>query len=226
LSTKANVARLLKLNYDVVEALAGKSVKDRWLVYTNGIATKLFSHAVSAYQLFVDGTSLNVPELNLSVKFIDWPSIEVLARACTETYIAYRYVYVDPGDNSDLAEFRFHAWMLAGFSKRESFPVIGGEAKAQLESDKKSNARHRRRMQQTATFQGLKKGQQQVALEGMNWHPDKSLSAICEEVFGPTWGRPLYRFMSSHAHSDGLSAVQVQQTQDHKKQEEMAESAR
>lgn len=207
------MARLLRLNYDVVQALRGKKVKDPRLVYSEGLALKLFGHAITAFHLKRNRTNLRVPRFDFDINFVDWPSIEVLARASTEVLLAFNYVFRDP-TNEDEAEFRYLAWMLAGFGKRESFPVQTAEGKKQVAIDIKTNAQMRKRAQKTAAFQALTKKQQKAVLEGRDWHPGKTVSAMCEDAFGAMWGRSLYGFMSGHAHSDALSAVQILQTSD------------
>ena len=213
LGVEEDLASLLRLNYDVVQALKGKKVKDRRFVYSEGLALKLFGHAITALHLKRNRTNLRVPSFDSDIDFVDWASIQVLARASTEVLLAFNYVFRDP-TNEDEAEFRYLAWMVAGFGKRESFPVQTPEGKKQVAIDIKTNAQMRKRIQKTATFQALTEKQQKAVLDGRDWHPGKTLSAMCEDVFGATWGRSLYRFMSGHAHSDALSAVQVLQTGD------------
>jgi hypothetical protein len=227
LSTATNLARLLRLNFEVLDAQADRRIRDRRFSYFDGVAVKLFYHSVTAYRLFGGSTRVDVPSLaDLQLNFIDWPSLQVIARACTETYIAFHFVFVQPAKDRDLAEFRYNAWMLAGFRRRELTPAWGSEAVSQLGRDKKSIAGHRRRIQKTDAFSRLGNRDQDAVLKGLNWHPRVSLSAICDGVFGPTWGRPLYMFMSSHAHTDGLSAVQVHDVAtDLQKQRRMGESA-
>lgn len=208
-----DLAGLLRLNYDVVEALAGKKPKDRELAFGEGLSQKLFGHAVSAFHLKRNRTNLRIPSFDFDVKFVDWASLQVLARASIEVAIAFNYVFRDPA-SKDEAEFRYLAWMLAGFVQRESFPVQTPEGKKQIAIDIKTNAQMRRRIMKTAVFQGLTERQKKSVLGGKDWHPGKTLSAMCDEIIGPTWGRSLYGFMSSHAHSDALSAVQVHQTRD------------
>jgi hypothetical protein len=208
--------RLLRINYDVVQSLMRKKLKAGELMYIEGLALKLFGHAASSFALWRDGTRLGVPEFDFlkkpgdqyGINFVDWSSAEVLARACVEVVIAFNYVYVQP-TNADEADFRCLAWMLAGFKKRETFPVQSPEGIKRVAIDAKVNARQTAQIQKTGVFKALPARVQKQVLQGRDWHPDKTLSALCEDVFGLIWGRSLYAFMSSHAHSDGLSAVQV-----------------
>lgn len=210
-NAEEDLSGLLLLNYDVAESLKGKKVRDSRLVYSYGLATKLFAHAVSALHLGRNRTNLRVPGFDFDVNFVDWASIEVLARACLEALIAFNYVYLEP-QTTDEAEFRFLAWMLGGFSQRESFPVQTPEGKRQIAADIKTNEAYRRRIRKTLSFQSLSGKQQKAVLFGKNWHPGRTTRGMAADIFGPIWGRSLYGFLSSHAHADALSAVQILQT--------------
>ena len=216
--------RLLALNYAVVAALRDKKPRDREFVYTDALASKLFLHAVTAFNLWSEGTRLRIPGVDSAVDFVDWSSVDVLARACIETYIAFHYVYVEPVTDDEF-QFRFNAWMLGGFTKRESFPVFTDEGKTQIAIDAKVNEKHRKRIQRTTRFHGLSRRQQREALAGRNWHPGATLSTLTGEIFGPKWGPALYAFVSSYAHSDALSAVQIQQTRSKEKASELAKAS-
>ena len=220
LDTAADLRQLLELNYDVVEPTDNAPSRDRRRYYMEGLASKLYGHAVTAFHLWENGTQVALR--SVTTKFVDWPSIQVLARACTESLTAFNYVYVGPA-NSDEADFRYMAWMLAGFTQRvELVPGLTERARVQLAKDEKFNEKLRPKIQKTATFQALNRDQKKKVLSGRNWHPDKSLAKMCEDVLGETWGRTLYAMMSSSAHSDALSAVQVMQVKDARAQAETA----
>lgn len=134
LTIEEDLASLLRLNYDLVEALVGKKLRDKRLRYSEGLAWKLFSHAATALHLVQNGTKPDIPDLEIDL--VDWASIQVLARACTEAAIAFDYVFCRPV-TEDEAEFRYFAWMLAGFVKRESFPVQTAAGRKQVAKDVK-----------------------------------------------------------------------------------------
>jgi len=206
---REHLARLLALSYAVEDALARKKPRDWRFVYADTLARKLFQHAISAYALWTQGTKVQLEGVG-AVDFVDWPSIEVLARACVETYVTFHYLYIQPGTGDDF-DFRFNAWMLAGFTKRESFPVVTQEGKAQIARDAKLNQKCRTRIQKTAPFQALPPKMKKAVLAGRNWPPGTTISALADALLGRRWGRALYGVGSSHAHSDGLAAVQIKE---------------
>ena len=204
--------RLLALNYAVVDALWKKKAKDVEFVYADTFARKVFQHAASAFMLWSQATQVRVTGIDKLLDLTcDWPSMEVLARACLETYLAFHYIYIEPGADQDAFQFRYHSWIVAGFAKRESFPLIPGEDRKQLADDATALKWHRRRIEKTGYFQSLKPGVRERVLAGRNWPPGVTLSGMAERVFGPVWGRAVYSYMCSHAHSDALSVVQMKQ---------------
>lgn len=211
--TEGDVAKLLRINFDVVESLSGKLLPSGSpLLYMESLALKLFGHTVTAFHLWRDEPQVIIPGFDFAIGGFDWSSTMILARACTEVVTAFNYLYIDPKDD-DEAFFRHMAWMLAGFTQRVSLmPAFEEAAKAQQAKDAEMNEEFRTRIQQTAAFDSLSERAKDQVLKGQNWHPGMSLMAMCEAVFGRTWGRALYSYMSSHTHADALSAVQVQQT--------------
>jgi hypothetical protein len=201
--------RLMAINYAVGNALKGKKVKTPGLAYAETLAGKLLQHALTAYALWTQNTRLQMPGMP-PIDFVDWSSINVLARTCIETYIACHYVFLQPS-TPDESDFRYNAWMLAGFVRRESFPTVTEKGAQQIVIDAQVNQRHRRKIQNTVAFGKLSTKQQKAVLSGRDWHPGVTMSEMADTVFGPRWGRALYAVMSSHAHADGLSAVQIKQ---------------
>ncbi len=212
--------QLLVLAFDLTDAIKGKKVKDKRLYYLEDVALKLCQHAASAYFLWQNHTKFQLDAR--PVDFVDGSSIQVLARACLESYLAFNYVFVTPLSEDEF-EFRFNAWMLAGFAQRQSFPAFDEAAKEQQERDATSNEKRRQELQRSSIFQELPKGHQKRVLAGQDWHPGRTISEMCEDVFGPEWGKALYGYMSSHIHSDALAAVQVRQSKG--KAHDMAEGA-
>jgi len=209
---RSEFERLLALNYAVGDATAKKRVRDSEFVYPDTSARKVFQHAASAFTLWGQATQVRVTGIDNPLDLrCDWPSMEVLARACLETFLAFHYIYIEPETDQDEFQFRYHSWMVEGFAKRESFPDVPEEHKKQVANDARALEQHRRRTRKTRHFQRLKPAVQKRVLAGRNWPPGVTLSAMAERVFGTGWGRAVYSYMCSHAHSDALSIVQMKQ---------------
>ena len=108
--------RLLALNYAVADATTKKRVKDPEFVYADTFARKVFQHAASAFMLWRQAARVRVTGIDNPLDLTrDWPSMEVLARACLETFLAFHYIYIEPETDQDEFQFRYHSWMVAGF---------------------------------------------------------------------------------------------------------------
>jgi hypothetical protein len=206
---QGELERLMAVNYAVGNALEHKKLRDPHFAYAETLAGKLLQHALTAHALWTQETRLQIEGIN-GVHFVDWSSIQVLARTCIETYIACQYVFLQASTADDI-DFRYNAWMLAGFLRRESFPTVTQRGAQQIARDAQVNERHRREIQKTVAFGKLPPKQQKAVLSGLSWHPGVTMSEMADTVFGQKWGRALYAVMSSHAHADGLSAVQIKQ---------------
>jgi hypothetical protein len=216
--------KLLVVNLAVVDALTGKKARDPGFVYADILARKLFQHSLTAFALWTRHTKAAITDMGGEIEVLDWPSIQVLARACVETYLTFHYLYIDP-KSQDEFEFRYCAWMLAGFTRRESFPTITERGLQQIARDRVANEKYRRRIRKTAHFQRLKSRTQERVLAGHDWHPGNTMSSMAARVFGPQWGQALYGWMCSYAHSDALAAVQMKQCRSPEEAERFADGA-
>lgn len=160
---RGHFEKLLAVNFAVV-ALGSKNPKDVEFAHATTLARKLFQHSLSAFMLWTEHSRATVYGAG-KIELLDWSSIEVIARACAETYLAFRYLYIEPKTQDDFG-FRYCAWMLAGFTKRESFPTITEQGLKQLARDAIAIERYRKRIQKTATFQRLPPNTQRRVLDG------------------------------------------------------------
>src|SRR4030042_4845562 len=208
---RSEFERLLALNYAVVDALREvEELEDSKLAYAGSVARKRFQHAETAFALWTQHTKVSGPGIPPR-EILDWPSIQVLVRACLETYLTFHYIYIEPGTDQEKFEFRYNAWFLAGFTKRGSFPAKEEASKRQQALDMRRNKELRRQIRQMAPFKALDPEQQEAVLGGYNCHPGKTLSDMAAETFGPRYGRAVYSYLSSPTHSDALSVVQMKQ---------------
>lgn len=219
LDNRDMLRRLIELNFAV--GSAGRvRLKDKDWQFIETLAIKVTQHAATAYWLAENKTRLMPNQAG----FIDWPSIQVLCRACIEAYLTLSYLYMDP-PNRDAAEFRYCSWMIAGFAVRQSFPVVSEQGRRQQQADAKFLKQIRLRLEKTGTFQSLKPKHQNRVVAGHNWPPDTTLTELAEKVFGPEIGVSAYRYLSGHAHSSALSAVQMRDVEGESEQRKMADGA-
>jgi hypothetical protein len=211
--------RLIQLNFDVGGA-GQAALRDRDWKYIETLALKVARHAASAYWLAQAGTRLSPDQPG----DMDWPSIQVLCRACVEAFLTLDYLYIDASDR-DIAEFRYCSWMIAGFVGRQSYPVLDERGQAQLRLDVKFLDRTRRRLRKNNTFSSLKPKHQKKVIEGRKWPVDTTLTQLARKAFGPELGGAIYSYLSAHAHSTALSAVQVRDNTGSEQERDMADGA-
>src|SRR3972149_10962802 len=121
MSNEQEYMDLLDLLYKVVEANRGPlDGYDARFSDAEGLATKFFFHAASVLYL---SRRTNIPDFpSAPLKFLDPASIDVLARAAFETFLAFHYVFVAP-ISSEEKDYRYWAWRAAGLAERQNITV-------------------------------------------------------------------------------------------------------
>jgi hypothetical protein len=102
--------------------------------------------------------------------------------------------------------------MLSGFVQRETFPTQLPEHRERQAADVQENQRLRHKIMQTVAFKSLKPRQQKAVLDRGTWRFESWTSIAPRAGLARRYTTMMYSLLSSHAHSDGLSATQVQQT--------------
>lgn len=196
----------MRLFVEMLQAQKGVQLCDRRWIDCEPLAVKVFFHAASAYHL-AEGTQLEAL-LGEAAHFVDHASIMVLARAALEAYLVFCYVFVQPESPDDF-EFRYSTWKLSGLATRETFPAQLEESRRQIAEEKRLNEELRDRIRQTRRFQDLSNRQKREVLEGRKWRFESWVAIAQAAGFGEQYSRFLYSLLSSYAHSDGLSALQL-----------------
>jgi len=212
--------RILRLFADCIESLKGYFPSDQRLVDSYPLTIKFFFHAASLYSL-MGGTDLS-PIIEKPGFIFDHASMKILARALFETYLTFHYIFIDP-KNDDEFEFRYCAWQLSGFGIREEMDPISPEFRKQKEIDMKFMAGMRERLIQTEKYKSLKAKQQKAVFKGRKWR-DASWPQIARMAgLGRQFSKILYSLLSSYAHSDSLSATQIEQAVTKEEQEDLTQ---
>lgn len=198
--------RVVRLFAEVLAAPKGPQLHHQRWIDCDWLAMKLFFHAASAYHL-AQGTQLK-SLVGEAACFVDHASVKVLARAALEAYLVFCYVFVQPESPDDL-EFRYLAWKLGGLAMREVFPAQLEESRRQIVEEKRLNEELRDRIRQTRRFQNLSNGQKRAVLEKRKWRFEGWVPIARAAGFGEQYSRLLYGFLSSYAHSDSLSILQL-----------------
>lgn len=199
---------LLYLLCQAIEENKGLSAgqNDRFLE-AEGLAIKLFLHSASVFYLSRGTTIKDFPSFRIS--FFDPASIHVLTRAISETFLTFHYIFVAPKTNQ-MKDFRYLAWQLHGWCKRQKFPVQSSESRKKQKEEKQIIEELQNNLKSNSIFKSLTKKQQNRILDGKwkqkSWH-DVALNAGFNELHAST----IYSYLCEYAHSGSLSALQIRQ---------------
>jgi hypothetical protein len=189
------------------------------LKYARALMRKLQLHAAAALSLSA-GIAVSP---NMGHVVLDWASLDVLARACLETLITFDSLFVQPQTPDD-GEYRYCAWMLAGFVQRQNFPTHTADEEAKREDEKEQILAFYERIKRTNRFTKLKAGGQDQVVNHGKWE-FRSLGEMSQKAFGSVFGKALYSVLSSYAHSTPLSVSQILDTTNPEDQQDLVSGA-
>ena len=200
----------------VAETLKGKRFSGdlSWQADAEPIATKLFFHLTSLYNL-QEGTTLNGEQGALfgSINFVDFPSIAVLARAAFETYLAFHFIFIEPA-TKDEKLFRHTVWRLGGLRDRQRFITFSQYGKERQVQEQEQIAQLESFVLNSPIYNTLdiprkkdaKKGKWRL---GKKWEDLAELTGIHKNYFVS-----MYSYISSHSHTGYISVMQLSQAGD------------
>lgn len=196
---------LLELCFEAANSLQGKISQDGRLPDCQNLALKMFVHGASAHWLSL-GTKSPVPRSTNGSSFIDFASIAVIARSALETFLTLFEVFFAP-QSDDEFEFNYCLWHLAGRIVQEGIVPVDPSLLDDYKLAQEEIAGLRTRLQQTTKFAALPPKQQKSVLAGVRKRSWADLAVAAG--FGHDFIRRMYRYYSSYAHADGLSADQL-----------------
>ena len=204
-----------------VEAVCGKTVRgdSAFEADTQPLATKLFFHLGSVFHL-QEGTSL--PRIAEGpAHFIDFPSISILMRAAFETYLTFQFIFVQPTSVEE-RKFRHTVWVLGGLLDRQRFTTTTPEGKTKLQEEKAQIDGLRQSILSSPVYAQLPEPRRKEAKAG-KWRLGKQWVDIAE-LFGThrEYFVSLYAYLSSYAHTNYLSVLQLSQAHEKDHQSSLA----
>jgi len=218
---------ILDLLCRIVEANRGIELSDHKLKEAESLAKKFFFHSASAFYLSRGTIIHDFP--SVQVDFIDPASINVIARACIESFLTFHYLFSSCVSDEE-RDFRFYSWLLGGLKEREKFLHMLIEAKKVLQdeqsrirskwlNDQQCIQKYEQILRHNKIFQQLSERQQKRILGG-DWR-NKILDGKCNRM---SWreialdakltemdAEHFYRLLCGYAHSSSLSTLQLSQ---------------
>jgi hypothetical protein len=166
-----------------------------------GFAFKLTGHAASALTLLRDKSAL-VPD---GPRFLDGPSVFLLARAGWEAFLLFHWIFVAPGDDEQERQLRYRRWSIESVRRRQHFDIL-------LDGQEKQLAEEQRLIEEVlaeiqanpALLKRSRREQKELLREGGRWRPsfqDMAKGAGIAKVFAEDH----YSYLCDHAHTGWFS---------------------
>lgn len=199
---------LLFLAIEVCESVKGRTapVELSWLTDTQPFSGKLVQHLATVLYLS-NGTTINdVGSHRLA--FTDHSSVNVLIRACFETYLAFHHIFI-AAPTLEEKKFRHSVWELGGYLTRQRGPLVTEEGKRKVAGELSTIARLRKSIEETSAYKARTKEIQKVAKAG-KWKLGKQWGDLAVEAhFHRKYFDGVYCYLCDYAHSGGLSLLQI-----------------
>lgn len=200
--------QLLDFYFKVVNSLKGKPLSDNRKKGCENLATKIFFHAASLYQLS-KGTNVILSEYPAGAHVIDFPSMLVITRSIIETYLSLFEVFFEPKSDDEF-QYRNAVYEINGLRISEIFRPPGSDV--ELNRRRLERVRYlkelRRKIKATSIYKGLDKNQKKATLNG-KMYPERNFVARGQAAGFGKFIEQQYAFLSSYVHGTALSALQI-----------------
>ena len=197
-----------------------KSGYDERLLDARGILIKFINHCCTINQL-INSTRYKFKDKNIS--FLDFSSIDVVARSAIESFLVLYYVFDEPINEIE-EELRYNAWLMSGLVSRMSFEPFSEKSRKVLAKDVEFFNSVKDKLKNNAIFRNLSdKQQNEIVLKG-KWKLEGEYNG---KIKTPSWidigikagfdkntAKDIYKFLSGYTHCDSLSIIQIREAHD------------
>lgn len=142
-----------------------------------------------------------------SPRVLDMGSVNVLVRATLESALVFHHLFVSPQDAAE-AELRYLSWVLADLVERQAVPASLPQSQETQREERSQIDQMSAQLQANSEFQKLTRKQQKRVLEDGYWSPGWSSVARAAGL-SELHATLVHRYLSSYAHSGGLSILQL-----------------
>jgi hypothetical protein len=168
------------------------------------LVAKCFEHCASTLYLL---RNINIQEIPLN--YSDTCTANITARAALESLLTFAFVFYLPQNDDDF-ELRLAYWDIAGLISRQDYTTVIPEYQQQLIREKIEIDDLKIKIQQNPHFKNLSKDHAGKILSGnwplIGWKKTGIEIGMNEKIINQ-----IYSYLSSYAHSDGLSNIQLKQ---------------
>lgn len=214
--------RLISCTTDIVQSLHDGKVKmEDWEVYIETLAIKIIFASKSIFSL-TKGLKISSTRPGKEIEIIDRSSIYLLTRSVIEAFLTLEYLYFND-EKKDVKEFRYKLWKASGLLARQNIKLVGPPPPSITNEFKKQQKKHKKQQEEE------KKMLDQLMLEIKSSPHYRNLSSRNKdklEKYGLprilTWNKlmkksklntdflqKMYSLCSNYAHSEYISAIQI-----------------
>lgn len=196
------------------ESLAASKIKvQEWRNFGDTLMSKYGFHLHSLLTL-LEGTEFKSKYLEgkRPRKILDVSSGYVLLRVLFECYLVYHHIYLNPKDEEE-KKLRYYSWILSGLNSRSRYSgetsiAINQKKKDALEIEKLKGI-----IKALPAYRNLTPKRQGTLLTEYRSNMSKKWSDIMVEsgIGKEHQFHSMYSFLSSHAHSEGISIIQYKE---------------
>ncbi len=182
-------------------------------ILLESLIIKFYFHGLSICQLskgFKIKSNFFETESFIKHDFIDISSILTIGRAQMESFLMYQHLYINDS-NEDEQKLRYYTWLYTALLQRINLPKGKNFDNAQLDPSIKELEEFKSKIEKNSAFLKLSEKQQKGLIEKGTSKCFKTWDAIFEEANLSKNGmfNRYYYIISTHAHSEGLSAMQL-----------------
>ena len=179
-------------------------------VFTETLSIKILLATKSIIQI-CNGVSLNAPNKVSSVKWLDFSSINILARSMIEAFLTLEYLYYNDLQESERI-FRFYIWRISGYKSRQSFfenRVIKSDIQYKLDSELCEINDLLQKVESSIHYKDLNK-QNLWKLDKYGLpRLDSWLDLLESSILNTSHFSISYKLYSNYAHSEFISLIQM-----------------
>lgn len=211
--------RLFELNDILVylnETLVEKKTKlEENDIHSEQLVLKFYLQNESLLSLS-NGHKINTKYFNLEnsqLKYCDISSIMTIVRSQYETLLMYQHLYVN-STSKDEQRLRYYAWIMTSLIQRLNYFFETNQVEFDLDMETNSINYYKNKIKLNPNFNNLTEKQQKQLIEKGNGKLFKNWETIYKETkFGKNniFGK-LYFMASVYAHSEGILALQLKET--------------
>lgn len=189
------------------------------LAHANGLFNKFLLHACSVVELR-NGSTIAVD----GTRLVDVASLHVVLRAAIETYLTFEYVFNLAGRSFE-SSLRYLAWWREGLLSRQRMTADLPLASEVMARELEQLAENERKIRSNTVFDALSAKQQAQIIERGKWRPDGWGTIARKCGLSEIYSTKAYSFLSTYAHSESASVMQLSSMYQEDKEEHFSDTA-